>query len=251
MSENLKISVITVCKNSENTISKCINSVLEQDYSNIEYIVIDGVSTDNSLKISREFENGIDKIISEPDEGIYDAMNKGIKNSSGDYIIFLNADDYFISNSTVANIIKFIEAEPGENIDVFYGKVFILDNDSNKGHIWKASRVSKYSLYRGSIPHPATVYSKKAFDKCGSFDISYKIAGDYEWVVRAYLKHQLIFKPFDMVISLFLKGGVSTDKVYKSLSMREKEKVRNIYFSASERQYYKFRWFFRKNFKIW
>ena len=250
MSKSIKISVITVCKNVENTISKCINSVLEQDYNDIEYIIIDGVSTDRTLDIIRQNEEGIDILISEPDTGIYDAMNKGIKNSTGEYIIFLNADDYFISSVTISNIIKLIQTDPQREIDIFYAKVLILNLFDNKGHIWKASEVSNYSLYRSSIPHPSTVYSKNAFKKCGLFDISYRIAGDYEWVVRAYIKHKLVFKSSDKVISVFLKGGISTDKANKSIGKLEKDKVRNKYYNRYERWYFNLRWFLRKNIKF-
>jgi glycosyltransferase involved in cell wall biosynthesis len=251
MRDSIKISVITVCRNSEKHIAKCINSVLEQKYPNIEYIIIDGASTDGTLDVINQHSQRIDKIISEPDGGIFDAMNKGVDFSSGDYILFLNADDYFISDAVIGNIADFISDSGPEKADVYYGKVFIYNRNGGNGFVWKAAKVSKYSLYRGSIPHPATVYSKNAFIKCGHFDTSYEIAGDYEWTVKAYLKCGLIFLPFDMIVSVFLKGGISTDIDNKALSRKEIERIRNTYFSDIEKRIYRVRWFFRKNFKFW
>ncbi|MCB0749749.1 MAG: glycosyltransferase, partial [Ignavibacteriae bacterium] len=103
MNQNPKISIITVCKNSESTILKCIKSVLNQSYNNLEYIILDGVSSDKTISIITGFRDKISKIISEPDCGIYDAMNKGVQASSGDYILFLNADDFLISENTIDN----------------------------------------------------------------------------------------------------------------------------------------------------
>lgn len=246
---DIKISIITVCRNAGKNILKCISSVSEQDYSNIEYLIIDGASTDNTLEIINSCKEKISKVISESDNGIYDAMNKGIENSTGDYILFLNADDYFISSTTISNVVKIIEGTP-RNTDIFYGRVIIFNFENNQGHIWKTAPVSKYSLFRGSIPHPATIYARKSFETVGLFDTSYKIAGDYEWVVRAYVKHNLFFKQMDAVISVFLKGGISTDRKHKSLSRKEIDRIRDDYFSSLERLYYRFRWFLRKNFKF-
>jgi glycosyltransferase involved in cell wall biosynthesis len=251
MNQDKKISIITICKNSEKTISKCIESVIWQTYSNIEYIIIDGASTDNTLNIIDKYKNEVSKLISEPDQGIYDAMNKGIDVSMGEYIIFCNADDYLISDHSIDCVMQLINANANYDYDIFYGNVFILNNEKCKGNIWKAANVSKYSLFRGSIPHPATIYSRDAFKRCGLFDISYTIAGDYEWIVRAYLQNKLNFKSIDTIVTVFLKGGISTDLRFNKISKNEIIRIRNNYFNYSERKYYQFRWFFRKNFKFW
>ncbi len=247
MEVNPKISVITVCKNSADTIYKCIDSIVNQTYKNIEYIIVDGVSTDNTLEEIQNFGQKITKVISEPDNGIFDAMNKGISESTGDYILFLNADDYFISPNTLSYAINFIVSEVKSKFDIYYGKVLILNDKSGVGNIWNAAKPSRFSIYRASLPHPATIYNKDVFEKCGVFNTTYKIASDYEWFVRALVKYKLKFIRTDLIISVFSKGGISTKKDHSSLIEKEKERVRKSYFSLLERMYYNFRWFLKKN----
>lgn len=247
MIDNPKISVITVCKNSASTISKCLESVICQTYQNIEYIIIDGASTDNTLSEIEKFNDNISKFISEPDNGIFDAMNKGISESTGDYIIFLNADDYFISENTLSYALNFILNEVKSKYDIYYGKVLIFNNISGIGNIWNAAKSSKFSIFRGSLPHPATIYKKDAFERCGVFNTTYKIASDYEWFVRALVKYKLKFIRTDLIMTVFNKGGISTDKDHSQLIQLEKTRVRKTYYSLFERVYYNFRWFYKKN----
>jgi len=246
MNQNPKISIITICKNSESTISRCIDSVINQTYSNVEYIIIDGASTDNTMKIINNYRDRIDKIISESDKGIYDAMNKGIIACSGDYMLFLNSDDYLLPDSTVINIVNYIKAN--NESDIYYGKVLILNEETGNGNLWKAAKVSKFSLFRGALPHPATVYRTSKLRDSGMFDTSYKVAGDYEWSVRALLKHRFRFKSFDIIVAVFNKGGISTKKDFEQLLKEEKARVKQTYYSSLERKYYNFRWFLKKNF---
>lgn len=247
MEANPKISIITVCKNSADTMYKCIDSVVNQSYSNIEYIIIDGASSDDTLNIVQSFGNKITNFISEPDNGIFDAMNKGIAHSTGDYVIFLNADDYFISNNSIEYTVKFIIYNTQSHYDIYYGKVLIFDNQSGIGNLWNASKASRFSLYRASLPHPATIYKKGSFEKCGVFNTTYKVASDYEWFMRAIVKYKLKFKRIDLIITLFNKGGISTKKDHTDLIQNEKERVRKTYFSFLERLYYNIRWFIKKN----
>lgn len=242
-----KISVITVCKNSANTIYKCIESVVNQSYSNFEYIIVDGVSSDDTLKIIQNFADKITKLITEPDNGIFDAMNKGISASSGDYIIFLNADDFFISTNTIKYTVNFILNEARSQYDIYYGKVLIINHQSGIGNIWNAAKTSRFSLYRASLPHPATIYKKAAFERCGVFNTTYKIASDYEWFVRALLKYKLKFKRIDLIITLFSKGGLSTQKDNSNFIKKEKDRVRKTYYGFVERLYFSSRWFIKKN----
>lgn len=247
MEVNPKISIITVCKNSAGTIYKCIESVVNQSYANIEYIIIDGLSSDETLDVIKSFGSKITTLITEPDSGIFDAMNKGISASTGDYIIFLNADDYFISTYVINYTVKFILNETLSRYDIYYGKVFIFNSQSGIGNIWNAAKASKFSIYRASLPHPATIYKKDSFEKCGVFNTTYKIASDYEWFVRALIKYKLKFKRMDKIITLFNKGGVSTKKEHAILIKKEKERVRKTYYSFLERLYYSSRWFIKKN----
>ncbi|MCB0748933.1 MAG: glycosyltransferase [Ignavibacteriae bacterium] len=245
MNQNPKISIITVCKNSESTILRCVDSVLNQSYSNLEYIIVDGDSNDKTISIINNFRDKISKIISEPDTGIYDAMNKGVQSSSGDYILFLNADDFLISENTINNFVAYVTSEKVEEADIYFGKVLIFNKQNGIGNLWKAAKVSKYSLFRGSIPHPATFIKSDTFKKCGLFDTNYKISGDYEWFVRALIKYNMTFVRNEIIVSVFNKGGVSTinsDEIIKN----EKQRIHQTYYSYWERKYYNFRWFIKK-----
>lgn len=239
-----KISVITVSKNAGSTIEKTILSVISQTYDNLEYIVIDGDSQDDTLSILNKYENKITKIISEPDNGIYNAMNKGVANSSGNLIIFLNSNDSFFSLDVIEKISNKINKL--NNVDIFYGNVLIEDIINNKSNIWKATPISKFSLFRGAIPHPATIYRKKAFEICGNFDESFKIAGDYEWTIRAFLKFGLNFYYLNETITVFNKGGISTSDNYALMQKKEKNIIRNRYYTPFETKYFNLIWFFKK-----
>ena len=173
------------------------------------------------VKLKNSADN-ISKFISEPDNGIFDAMNKGISESTGDYIIFLNADDYFISENTLSYALNFILNEAKSKYDIYYGKVLIFNNKSGIGNIWNAAKSSRFSIYRASLPHPATIYKKDAFERCGVFNTTYKIASDYEWFVRALVKYKLKFIRTDLIMTVFNKGGVSTNKDHKRLIQKEK-----------------------------
>jgi glycosyltransferase involved in cell wall biosynthesis len=247
MEANPKISIITVCKNSAGTIYKCIESVVNQTYPNIEYIIIDGVSSDDTLNVIQNFSDKVTKLISEPDNGIFDAMNKGLSVSTGEYIIFLNADDFFISKNTISYTVNFILNEARSQYDIYYGKVLIFNHQTGIGNIWNAAKISRFSLFRASLPHPATIYKKDAFERYGVFNTTYKIASDYEWFVRSLLKYRLNFKRIDLIITIFSKGGLSTQKDNSGLIKKEKERVRKTYYSFFERIYYSSRWFIKKN----
>ncbi|MBK8945500.1 MAG: glycosyltransferase [Ignavibacteriae bacterium] len=249
MTADYKISIMTVCKNSSRTIEKSIKSVVEQNYKNIEYIIVDGASDDNTLEIINKYKNTIAKIISEKDSGIYNAMNKALDFATGDFLFFLNADDNLYSPKSIQNFVNNVSENIFKNNDIFYGDVIIKENEKIVNH-WKSSPVSKFSIFRGSIPHPATFYKKGSFEKCGKFDESFKLAADYEWFMRALIKYNLKFYYFGEIISEFYKGGVSTKKNYAKLIKTEKQQARKKYYSDIERLYYNFRWRLKKIFNI-
>lgn len=177
------ITVITVAFNAGKHIEKTIQSVVHQDYGNAEYIVIDGGSTDNTQDLIRKHEDRIDCWISEPDDGISDAMNKGLKRSNGDLIAFLHADDFFTSPS----VLSCVGSEYLRHPDVLWmtGGINIVDGN---GKILEEIRPRKYSyrrLIRGNILlHPATFVTRKAFDKVGGFNTDYRYAMDYDLWLR-------------------------------------------------------------------
>lgn len=176
-----KFSIITVVKNGALTIEQTIKSVISQTYSNFEYIIIDGKSTDGTVEIIERYHNNIAHIVSEPDQGIYEAMNKGLAVSSGDIIVFLNSDDWF-ADDTLAVVEKHFE---DESTDIVYGD-FIISHTGMQSYT-KPCRIEAGELL--SCPlfcHQALFARKKVFEFCGKFDLKYKLAADYNWVLNAF-----------------------------------------------------------------
>lgn len=194
--ENPLFSIITVCYNSEKYIRDTIESLLNQTYDNIEYVIVDGKSTDNTIDIIKEYEpkfNGRMKWVSEPDEGIYDAMNKGIKMSTGDIIGFLNSDDFYIKNNSIEIIKK--EFKSSTEIDACYCNVAYVDRNNTKSitRIWGESNQQFFSKCQfGWVPcHPSFFAKSQAYKKIGGFDTDLSIAADFDLLCR-FLKNKKI-----------------------------------------------------------
>jgi glycosyltransferase involved in cell wall biosynthesis len=178
------ISVITVVFNAVETLGDSISSVLEQTYSNVEYIVIDGGSTDGTLKIIRSYESNIDYWISEPDSGIYDAMNKGISLASGSIIGFINSDDFYESPEVLAKVAKVFE-DP--SVDACYGDLYYVSKSEKSTVVryWQSSDFQPHEFERGwSPPHPTFFVRREVYEQHGKFDLSYRIAADAELMMR-------------------------------------------------------------------
>ena len=207
-------TIITVCWNSDKTISRTIESVLEQDFQDYEYIVVDGGSTDGTLDIIKAYEprfEGKLKYKSEPDTGIYDAFNKGIERATGKYIWLVNSDDYIEPEvlGKLYNLIK--EYKTGEE-PVISAIMNCVSCDGETLYQVKSSPEKVAVAYRnntmGTI-HPATIVPKRIYDFVGLYDINYKIIGDIDWFKRAYKACMpIIFA--DFVVTNFMVGGVST-----------------------------------------
>jgi len=238
MNHHAKISVITVCYNASKTIQKTIKSVVNQSYANVEYIIVDGESTDGTLAIVDQFSDQIAVVISEPDNGIYHAMNKGIDSSSGHYLIFLNADDYFFCTSTIENIVKRLPSN--ESTQIFYGNTLMYDDKSGKGSLWKPKKISGKMLYNSTIPHPSSIFCRSFFENFGHYDDSFHIAGDYEVFVRAYV-NKVEFEYWDILIAVFSAGGISTNNTSSEMIKEERENAIRRHFSPAKRRYLKFR----------
>ena len=187
MAENRKIkySIITVSYNSETFIEETIKSVLEQTYTNVEYIIIDGNSTDNTVEIVNKYINKIHYFISEPDNGMYDAINKGIKQSSGDYILILNSDDYLSDNTTISKINEKVQHK---NLNFFYCNILRKHNES-----YRKIKLRKYnflnvlcSLHCTFIPHPSFFISKIFIQQHSlTYNLKYKYASDFDYILFA------------------------------------------------------------------
>lgn len=210
----MKISIITVSYNSEKTISKTIESVYKQNYQDFEYIIIDGQSNDKTLDIIKQYKTIFkEKMIwvSEKDKGIYDAMNKGLKMASGEVVGLLNSDDFYTSRDILSTIYEIFSKE--KNIDAIYGDVHYIDTNKSKRIIrYYSSKFFKRSLMRlGFMPaHPSFYIRKECLNKIGFYDISYKIAADFEFLLRAIYIHKIKTKYIKKDFVTMTIGGVST-----------------------------------------
>ena len=203
----MKVSIITVCFNSAETIGDTIKSVLVQDYKNIEYIVIDGGSTDATSSILKKYGDQIHKCISEPDNGVYDAMNKGIRLASGDVIATLNSDDIYATTTIVSQMVDLIKAN---NLDAAYGDLaYIKGNDTdNIVRFWKAGYFEPRSFFKGWVPpHPTFFCKKDVFERCGYFRPGYRIAADFELMLWFFEKHQIKVGYLPEIIVKMRTGG--------------------------------------------
>tara|TARA_Y100000385_G_scaffold181209_1_gene187164 strand:- start:4678 stop:5418 length:741 start_codon:yes stop_codon:yes gene_type:complete len=214
-----KISIITICFNSSKTIYKTLESVSKQLYKNIEYIIIDGNSKDGTIDIVKDF-HCVDKIVSEPDNGIYDAFNKGIKLSTGDIIGFLNSDDIFYND----NSLKIINEQFNDQIDCIFGDLIYTDSNNKIKRFWKGSPYKKGSFKKGWMPAHPTFYCKKSiYDKFGLYDESYKIAGDFELMLRFLEKHKIRSKYIPKNIVNMKVGGVSGGSIKAKFNILNEE----------------------------
>jgi len=198
------ISIITVVFNGEKHLEETIQSVVDQTYNNIEYIIIDGASTDKTLDIIKKYEQNISFWSSENDKGIYDAMNKGIAIANGEYIGLINSDDYYEPDAIeiiVNQINKHI------NTDVFFGNIYIINQYLSEKKIQTYKKGGNLEK-KFSIWHPSVFVKKHTFEKYGNFDLSYKIAADYELLLRFY-KKGCNFQYINKAISNFREGGIS------------------------------------------
>jgi len=213
----MKISIITVCFNSDKYLRDTILSVLSQDYDDIEYILVDGASKDDTLDIIKEYEplfNGRMKWISESDKGLYDAMNKGIKLASGDVVGTLNSDDFFTSSDVISRIAAAFNMD--EELELLYGDIhFVNPGDLNKSVRYYSSSVFKPSLLRlGFMPaHPSMYIRRECFDKYGYYALDYKIAADFDLVARYVYTHRVKNKYLKMDFVTMRTGGESANRL--------------------------------------
>lgn len=205
----MKVSVITVCYNSEKTIERTLQSVTSQTYQDIEYIIIDGKSTDQTLSITEKYRSHINKFVSEPDSGIYEAMNKGLQIATGDIICFLNSDDFYESNKTIEQIAKRFKEN---RIDALFGGVsfFHKSNPSKVSRVYKFNHFNLSKFSYGWMPaHPATFIRKTLIKHNGLFDTSFQIAGDFDYLLRMFKNLKFNYECSKNIYVRMQMGGVS------------------------------------------
>lgn len=230
----LKISIITVVLDNKAFLKEAIDSVLFQSYANLEYIVIDGGSRDGSLEIIQSYGNKIHTVVSEPDEGIYDAMNKGITKATGEIIGFLNADDFYVDEHVIRDIVQAF----GNQTDALYADIdYVAPDDKNRIiRKWRSGMFEKKRLFTGWMPpHPTFFVRRSVYEKYGGYNTLLKSSADYELMLRMILVHQISLTYIPRVLVKMRVGGQSNRsfqnrikahledrKVWKMLGIRPK-----------------------------
>jgi glycosyltransferase involved in cell wall biosynthesis len=204
---NIKISLITVVYNAQSSIKRCIESVVAQNYTNIEYIIIDGGSTDGTLQIIEQYKPYITIFLSETDKGIYDAMNKGIKLATGDIVGTLNSDDFFADNDVLSNIARAFEQN---KTDIVYGNLDYIDMQGYVTRKWK-SGVYKVGLFNWGWmpPHPTFYVKRLLFEQLGAYNLQYGTASDYELMSRFIHLNKISVYYLNKAIIKMSVGGAS------------------------------------------
>jgi glycosyltransferase involved in cell wall biosynthesis len=205
----LKISLVTVVYNAQDTIGNCIESVISQNYNDVEHVIIDGGSTDNTLQIINQYRSHIKCLISESDHGIYDAMNKGIRQTSGQIVGMLNADDYFADNEVLQAVAKVFTQQ--QQIDVVYGDLDVINPLGKVIRKWRSGQCRINSFTRGFMPPHPTFYCKRnLFEKLGYYSLEYGSAGDYELMARFMHLHKIRSFYINKIMVKMRVGGVSS-----------------------------------------
>lgn len=216
-----KLSIITVVYNGERYIEDAIKSVLEEKYEDVEYIIIDGGSKDETMSIINRYKDNIDVIISEPDKGIYDAMNKGVNFSSGEYVVFLNSDDYY-KKGTLDSCLKALASSP----DALIMNTFLKSEHEEK--IFKRiENKENYNLYI-QIPfmHPSVVVKRSIFNEIGGFDLKYRIASDCDFLLKmisrvssyTYIDNGIVMREGGVSDTSFKEGRIEYRLIYAGYS---------------------------------
>jgi glycosyltransferase involved in cell wall biosynthesis len=210
-----RISVVTVAFNSQATIEDTIRSVRAQKGADYEHIIVDGASRDGTMAIVDRYRPGFAAVISEPDKGLYDAMNKGVAAASGTYVGFLNSDDYFASDRSLAGIQQAFAADP--ELGCVWGDVLFVDGR------YRPRRITRASLFRPSLfkygvvpPHPGFYARTDAIRAAGGFEPKYRIAGDFDLMIRLFKNPGFRGRHLDEIVTIMRLGGVSTQDVATS-----------------------------------
>ncbi|GGE44206.1 glycosyl transferase family 2 [Pedobacter psychrotolerans] len=205
----MKISIITVIYNGEAYLKECIESIISQSHQDIEYIIVDGVSTDGTLKIVEDYRHAITHLVSEPDRGLYDAINKGILLASGDVVGILNADDMLADGNVIAQVAKAF-TEHAE-INAVYGDLNYIRPVGNQIlRAWKSKQADKLDIAKGWMPAHPTLYIKKdLFEKFGNYALDIGTAADYDLILRYFFVHQIKAVYLSILMVNMRMGGVS------------------------------------------
>jgi glycosyltransferase involved in cell wall biosynthesis len=230
------LSIITINFNNRVGLEKTINSVKNQTNRSFEYIIIDGGSTDGSIKIIEDNLNVINYWVSEKDKGVYNAMNKGIRAATGDYLLFLNSGDYFYDSSALTKVLNYPLQE-----DIIYGDLYLEGSEvlTLKNYPSKVT-FNYFFSYLESLPHPSSLIKKSLFSRVGLYNEEFLIISDWEFWLKAIFLHQATYKKIPVPISVFNINGISSAQTNILKTKLEKEVVYHKYFNGIIEDYQKF-----------
>jgi glycosyltransferase involved in cell wall biosynthesis len=238
-----RLSIITVNRNNYEGLRRTIESVVCQTFTDYEFIVIDGASDDSSPGIIRENERSLSYWISEPDNGTYHAMNKGIGKATGEYCLFLNSGDYLIEKRVLEKLFSF---EP--DADIVSGNVLKIRPNNKYRRVTSPEIVSLHKLCIHSLPHQASLIRKTLFDELGLYTESYRIASDWEFFLKAIVLNRKTYRHIDLDISYFRIGGVSSSRENFGLSRDESHDILKRLFPDMADDLMDFRYFYNSDF---
>lgn len=223
----MKVSIITATYNSAENIATAMKSIATQSYLNIEWVVIDGGSSDKTLQVIKDNYSRDLKIISEKDQGIYDALNKGIKLASGDIIGFVHSDDFLASPEIISKMVQTFE---DRNVDGVYGDLeYVSKTDITKRiRFWKSEQFFSKLLRKGWMPaHPTLFLRSEVYQKHGHFNLKYRIAADYDFILRVFSDSSISFKYMPEVLMKMRVGGAS-NRSLKNIKLKSMEDLRAL-----------------------
>ncbi|MHC4153363.1 MAG: glycosyltransferase family 2 protein, partial [Planctomycetota bacterium] len=211
----MKVSIVTVCLNSGQTLEDTVRSVLGQDYEDIEYIIVDGGSTDGTTKVLDKYHDRISKFVSEPDKGTYDAMNKGIKMATGEVVGFLNAGDFYATDNAISSVVACLQKT---DVDVVYADLDDVAqyNPAKTVRRWRSESYREGLFEKGwQPPHPTFFVKKRLFDDYSGFDLDYRISADYEIMLRFLKKYKVRSCHIPKVLVKMRTGGKSNRSLWQ------------------------------------
>lgn len=228
----MKVSIITVAYNSADTIEDCIKSVLSQEYPNIEYLLVDGKSTDETLDIVRKYQDSIQKVVSEPDEGIYHAMNKGLELCSGDVVGFLNSDDIYADSKVITRVVEQLKSS---GADSCYGDLVYVDRTDIDvvRRKWVSGKYERNNFLKGWMPpHPTFFLKRVHYQQYRGFNLDFRTSADYELMLRMLFKHEISATYLNRILVKMRTGGQSnvsvSNRIKANLEDRNAWKVNDL-----------------------
>ena len=222
----MKLSIITINLNNASGLDETIKSVKSQSFKDKEHIIIDGSSSDNSVKIIEKYKLNLSQWVSEKDSGIYNAMNKGIALAEGEYLLFLNSGDTLYSENTLSQISWNVA-------DIIYGNMLILEKGASRIGLMPKI-LSRKHMVRDTLWHPVSFIRKEVFHKFGLYDESLRIVGDYDFFLKNIIKNKVSYLHSGQVIAVFNTEGMSSDPINREKLLKERYEVQLRYFTAQE-----------------